>query len=184
MDAGLPYPPVRGPFWVTQTGPSSTGLQELKPTGASRGACGRREWCTLRWGRLPVPAKGGWSGWTRCWRLAAPAAFQRHPSLTLLMGATVGTFRSGRVNSVVLGGNQSLCVVSARRTPVLVCHSLLQGASPCVGVWRCLKRSVFAQFVLVTTGAPTPPQRQRKRYLVSLTRWRPQLARCQPLFFE
>ena len=76
--------PRARPIWVTQTGPSSTGLQELKPTGAFRGACGRREWCTLRWGRLPVPAKGGWSGRTRNWRLAAPAAFQWHPSLTVL----------------------------------------------------------------------------------------------------
>ena len=32
--------------------------------------------------------------------------FQRHPSLTVLMGATVGTFPRGCVDSVVLGGNQ------------------------------------------------------------------------------
>ena len=59
-------------------------VQELKTTGALRGACGRREWCTLRWGRLPVPAKGGWSGWTWCWRLATSAAFEWHPSQTVL----------------------------------------------------------------------------------------------------
>ena len=81
-------------------------VQELKTTGALRGACGRREWCTLRWGRLPVPAKGGWSGWTWCWRLAAPAASGRHPFQTDFLERRVGTFLYGRVDSVVLGGHQ------------------------------------------------------------------------------
>ena len=88
-------------------------VQELKTTGALRGACGRREWCTLRWGRLPVPAKGGWSGWTRCWRLAAPAASERHPSWTVLLERRAGTFPRGCVDSVVLGGNQK----DPRRSP-------------------------------------------------------------------
>ena len=99
-------PPVRGPFGLLKRGPSSPGLQELKPTGALLGACGRREWCTLRWGRLPVPAKGGWSGWTWCWRLATPAAFVRHPSWTEFLERRAGTFPRGCVDSVVLGGNQ------------------------------------------------------------------------------
>ena len=50
--------PRARPTWVTQTGPSRTGLQELKSTGAPRGACGSARMVYPAVGAFASPCEG------------------------------------------------------------------------------------------------------------------------------